>query len=89
MLRDALLFYKNLLTCLDDYGFETNEYDSCVANKKVNGFQMKFVWNLDDLKLSYKDEFEIIRFETYLQDIYGGLQSSQGNIYNYLGMKLD
>ena len=34
MIQSALLFYKNLVKDLEDYGFETNDYDRCVAKKQ-------------------------------------------------------
>ena len=43
MLRSALLFYKNLVKDLEEYGFEMNPYDPCVANKMVNGSQITVV----------------------------------------------
>ena len=57
MLRSTLLVYKNIVKDLEDYGFETNEYDPCVANKILNGYQMTVFWHMDDLKVSHKDEF--------------------------------
>ena len=50
-------FLKNISKDLEDYGFETNEYDPCVANKTVNGSQMAVLWNVYDLQVSHKDEF--------------------------------
>ena len=44
---------------------------------------------MHDFKVSHKDEFEITRFTTYLQDIYGGIKASHGKVNDYLGIKLD
>ena len=85
----ALLLHKKPVTDRVDYGFETNEYYPCVANNTVNGSQMKVFWYVDDLKVSHKDKFEITRFATYLNDIYGWLWASHGKVHNYLGMTLD
>ena len=47
----AYLFWKNLSSFLvDDLGFKINAYDSCVANKMINGSQCTIVWHVDDLK---------------------------------------
>ena len=35
MLRPALLFYRKLVKDLEEYGFEINPYDPCIANKTV------------------------------------------------------
>jgi hypothetical protein len=35
LLRSALLFYKKLVKDLEDYRFEINPYDPCVANMMI------------------------------------------------------
>ena len=52
LLRSALLFYRKLVEDLVINGFKLNPYDSCVANKTVNGKQMTVCWHVDDLKVS-------------------------------------
>ena len=89
ILRSDLLFYRNLVKDLEEYGFEINLYNPCAANKMMNGRQMTVVWHVNDLKVSQKSEFEITRFADYLISIYGGLSSSRGKVHDYLGMNLD
>ena len=36
LLQSALIFYRKLRSELEDFGFEVNPYDLCVANKTVN-----------------------------------------------------
>jgi hypothetical protein len=44
-LQAALLFWKNLTGLLvDEMGFELNPYDSCVANKIIDGKQCTILW---------------------------------------------
>jgi len=50
-LQAALLFWKDLSGYLISEGYELNPYDSCVANKIVNGTQCTVLWHVDDLKL--------------------------------------
>ena len=59
-MQSALLFYKKLHGELENYGFEVNPYDPCVANKIINGTEMTVTWHVDDLKVSYKDDDEIL-----------------------------
>ena len=80
---------KNIVKDLDDYGFETNQYEPCVSNKIVNGYQMTFFWHVDYLKVSHKNEFEITRFATYLKVVYEGLQASCSNVHDYLGVAME
>ena len=74
---------------LEEYDFEINPYDPCVANKMVNGSQMKVLWHVDDLKVYHNSEFDITRFADYLISIYGGMSSSRGKVHDYIGMNLD
>ncbi len=54
-LQAALLFWQNLSTELKRWGFITNPYDFCVANKVIDGQQCTVVWHVDDLKISHVD----------------------------------
>jgi hypothetical protein len=46
MMKSALLFYRKLVSELREMGFEINPYDPCVANKTINGTQMKIRWHM-------------------------------------------
>ena len=70
LIKSTLLFYNKLRDELESIGFEFNAYDPCVVNKKINITQMKITWHVDDLKLSYKDYFEITKFGIWLESIY-------------------
>jgi hypothetical protein len=52
LFRSALLFYNKLVADLERDGFVLNPYNSCVANKVLNGKQMTVCWHVDDLKVS-------------------------------------
>ena len=51
----AILFWKKLSSVLIDQGFVLNPYDSCVANKMIDGKQCTILWHVDDLKISHMD----------------------------------
>jgi hypothetical protein len=53
-MQAALLFWKNLSAELEKMGFIKNPYDSCAANKMINGEQCTVLWHVDDLNLSHK-----------------------------------
>jgi hypothetical protein len=90
MMRSALLFYPKLKKDLEDYDFEINEADPCVANKMVNGTQMTVTWHVNGLKVSHKDEFQLTLFACYLRGRYGDKMTvNWGKIHDYLGMDLD
>ena len=82
--------YLKLAIDLKNNGFIMNSYDPCVAKKMVKGEAMTLVWNVDNIKVSHKDLFEVTKFSQYLFTIYGNkLKVHSGNIHNYLGIYLD
>ena len=52
-LQAALLFWRLLSDTLQEWGFEINPYDQCVANKNIEGKQCTILWHVDDLKISH------------------------------------
>jgi hypothetical protein len=54
-LQAALLFWQNLSSQLQEWGFELNPYDFCGAKKTINGKQCTIIWHVDDLKISHVD----------------------------------
>ena len=92
MLVSAMLFYRKLRADLENYGFEINPYDPCVANKMVNGKQLTISWHVDDLKASHMDSKVIDEFLQWIKDTYGKIgevKVTRGKIHDYLGMILD
>jgi hypothetical protein len=50
-LKAAKLFWLLLSGKHQEWGFEINGYDSCVANKLIDGKQCTVIWYVDDLKI--------------------------------------
>jgi hypothetical protein len=76
-IQAALLFWQNLSSQLQEWGFELNPYDFCVANKTINGKQCTIVGHVDDLKISRVDPKAVTTIlglldEQYGQEIVGG-----------------
>ena len=44
-----------MTSSLQEWGFEMNPYNWCVANKTVNGKQMTVVWHLENLKIYHNN----------------------------------
>jgi hypothetical protein len=88
-LKSALQFWKHLSGHLKNRGFEGNPYNSCVANKIVNGNQLTVVWHVDDLKISHVHEAVVDDEVKWLESIHGALSGSKGLQHTYLGMDLD
>ena len=91
-LRAALLFWRNLTQTLVGWGFKINVYDSCVANKIVNGKQCTVTWHVDDLKISHVDEAVVKNVLQQLNEKYGKVSPLThiiGKKHQYLGMLID
>jgi hypothetical protein len=54
-LQAALVFWENLLSQLQEWGFKLNPYDFCITNKIINNKQCAIAWHVDDLKISHVD----------------------------------
>ena len=61
MLKSALLFYKKLKKDIESAGFVINPYNSCAANRMVNGSQIIITWHVHILKISHKSGWEITK----------------------------
>ena len=91
-LRAARLFCEKLSGKLQEWGFTLNAYDSCVANKYVDGQQCTITWHVDDLKISHVDEQVVRSIIQKIQDTFGQhseLSMNIGKRHDYLGMILD
>ena len=91
-LQAALLFWKDLSTQLEQWDFELNPYDNCVANKLINGTQCTILWHVDDLKISHVDPMVVGSIINLLNERYGKeapLTVTRGKIHDYLGRTLN
>jgi hypothetical protein len=91
LLKSDLPFYKKLVVELESDGFVLNPYDSCVANKVVNGKQMAVCLHVDDMKVSHCDPAQVIIFGEWLSRKYGVavVATHRGKVHDYLGMIFD
>ena len=91
-LKAALLFWKLLSSKLIMWGFVLNPYDSCVANKDINGSQCTILWHVDDLKISHVDPAVVTDIIKMLESEFAKeapLTISRGKVHEYLGMTID
>jgi hypothetical protein len=90
-LKAALMFWEKLTSKLIDWGFTINPYDTCVANKLVNGKYLTVTWHIDDLKVSHVSVDVVDWFISKMDDEFGReapLVVSRGRAHD-LGMTLD
>ena len=91
-LRAARLFWETLSGKLQEWGFAINPYDSCVANKEIEGQQCTITWHVNDLKISHVGEHVVRSVIQKIQDTlgqYSELSMHIGKKHDYLGMILD
>jgi hypothetical protein len=71
MMKSTLLFYRKLVSELQEMGFEINPYNPCVANKMVNGTQLMVRWHVDDLMISHLSQDKIMKVLQGIKGIHG------------------
>jgi len=88
-LTAALLWYQMFARTLVSIGFKINRYDTCVANKMINGSQFTICWYVDDLKLSHVDNREVTKMLDILKDKFDKLTITRGKRHTYLGINFN
>ena len=66
-----------------------NPYDSCVANKNVQGSQCTILWHVDDIKVSHKKAQVVDNVLRQLAKVFGKLDVCRGTHHEYVGMVID
>ena len=88
--ESAALWYEHLANTLKSLGYETNEYDNCVFNRRsAEGVQCTVAIHVDDLLITCGDKEEITAVITSLREKYGDIKTVQGPVFNYLGMTMN
>ena len=85
-LTAAILWYNLFADTLVGLGFKINPYDTCVANKDINGSQITICWYVDDLKISHKSKYEVDKILKILDEKFGSMSVTRGKRHTYLGM---
>jgi hypothetical protein len=91
-LHASLQFWKDLSGVLQEWGFELNEYDKCVANKIIRGKQCTILWHVDNLIILHVEPNVITMIINQLSQCFGkvsALTATRGKKHDYLGMVLD
>ena len=97
IMKDTLLFYQKFVGYPMTIGFELNPYETCIANKIINGKQLTLLWHVDDIKASHTEEEVFTRMarwprkthERLFKDGSGKMKLCRGKVHDYLGMNLD
>ena len=92
MLTASLLWYRKFRTDLEKIGFRFNDFNSCVANREVDGSQHTIRYHVDDVILSHCNSKVNDDFARWADKFYGRLKPvevRQGKVHEYLGMTMD
>jgi len=84
----ALLWYELFSGHLKEMGFEINPYDSCIANKLINGKQCTIAWYVDDMKISHVSKDVVTQIIQELEKKFGKMSVTRGCKQHFLGMSL-
>jgi Reverse transcriptase (RNA-dependent DNA polymerase) len=88
--ESAALWYDNLSQSMQDLGYSSNKYESCVFNRlDERGTQCTATVHVDDLFISSKSPSMIEHLCTGLKDRYGDITRKDGPVVSYLGMTFD
>ncbi|GAX20129.1 hypothetical protein FisN_17Lu131 [Fistulifera solaris] len=85
----ALLWYEMFAGALQDMGFELNPYDTCVANKTINGKQCTIAWYVDDMKVSHVDPNVVTTVIEDIEGRFGKMSVTRGMKHKFLGMDIE
>jgi hypothetical protein len=86
--KSALLWYNLFSSTLTEMGFALNPYDSCVANKTINGKQCTICWYVDDLKISHIDKAVVEDIIVTIEQSFGKMTVTHGRTHSYVGMDI-
>jgi hypothetical protein len=87
--KSALLWYELFAGTLTEMGFQLNPYDTCVANKTINGKQCTIVWYVDDNKISHVDCRVVTKIIKRIEKRFGKMTVTRGNKHVFLGMHVE
>jgi len=89
-IESAALWYNELVSKLTKIGFIPNPYDICVFNKtEADGSQTTIVLHVDDMFVSNLKVEHLRNLNMQLQEIYGQTKFKEGEVLDYLGLRLD
>lgn len=86
--KSALLWYDLFTNTLKGMGFELNPYDTCVANKTIDGKQCTVAWFVDDNKISHVDDKVVSNVIEKIEERFGKMTVTRGKEHVFLGMDI-
>ena len=69
-------------------GFNLNKYDTCVANKMINGKQCTIVWYVDDNKISHVESKVVDQTILAIEKKFGKMTVKRSKEHEFVGMDI-
>jgi hypothetical protein len=86
--KSALLWYELFSSTLEGMGFVLNPYDTCVANKTIDGKQCTIAWYVDDNKISHVEDGVVTQVIEAIEARFGKMTVTRGKRHVFLGMDI-
>ena len=77
-IQSAVLWYEELSSILEDFGYSRNPYDRCVFNKVSDKKTNTILVYVDDLLLTSSKQSDLDMVANALRDRYGGVTVKTG-----------
>ena len=87
--QSAMLWYKELISTLEELGFKRNPYDNCALIRMRGGDIDRILVYVDDLFITSASESTLEDIGNALRRKYGELTTHKGKLHNYLGIQWD
>jgi hypothetical protein len=87
--QSALLWYELFAGSLQEMGFKLNPYDTCIANKTIEGKQCTIAWFVDDTKISHENDKVVSNVIELIETRFGKMTVTQGKKHVFLGMDIE
>ena len=87
-LRSALLWYELYSTKLQKMGFALNPYDTCVANKIINGKKCSIGYYVDDIVCTHAETKVLKEITALVEREVGKITTTWGKEHVFLGMMI-
>jgi hypothetical protein len=84
-MKSALLWYELFSTTIQGKGFELNPYDTCIANKNIDGKQCTIAWYVDDNKFLHEDHNVVTHIIETIEGKFGKMTVTRGTEHVVFG----
>jgi hypothetical protein len=89
LIEAGLLWHKNMVTAMEEFGFQQNTKDPCVFNKMINGNQLTVCVYVDDFLCTCVDESSLDWLAEQLRVRFKDVTVKKGPVLSWVGQTFD